>query len=58
MVSITKFTCKDLLKYNDVNFDPLTETYNVGFYMNYLARWPEYFVKAEDADGNIVGYSK
>jgi len=58
MVSIEEFCCEDLLKYNQVNFDPLTETYGISFYMSYMARWPEYFKKAVSVDGTIVGYSK
>jgi N-terminal acetyltransferase B complex catalytic subunit len=56
MVSIETFKCEDLLKYNMVNFDPLTETYGISFYMSYMARWPEYFKKAVSSDGIIVGY--
>jgi N-terminal acetyltransferase B complex catalytic subunit len=58
MVSLQPFNCMDLLRYNTVNFDPLTETYGTSFYMSYMARWPEYFQKVEDIHGNIVGYSK
>jgi N-terminal acetyltransferase B complex catalytic subunit len=34
----------DLLKFNNVNLDVLTETYNMSFYMSYMSRWPESFV--------------
>jgi len=56
MTSLMPFECMDLLRYNTVNFDPLTETYGISFYMSYMARWPEYFQKVEDIHGNIVGY--
>jgi len=56
MVSLSPFTCRDLLRFNEVNVDPFTETYGISFYMTYMARWPEYFIKAEDMDENIVGY--
>jgi len=56
MVSLSPFTCRDLLRFNEVNADPWTETYGISFYMSYMARWPEYFIKAEDMDENIVGY--
>jgi N-terminal acetyltransferase B complex catalytic subunit len=36
--------------------DPLTETYGVGFYLQYLARWPEYFLVAESPGGDLMGY--
>jgi N-terminal acetyltransferase B complex catalytic subunit len=58
MTSLKPFRCEDLLRFNEVNFDPLTETYGMSFYMSYLARWPEYFQKLENPDGEIVGYSK
>lgn len=40
------------------NLDPLTETYGLSFYMQYLAHWPEYFQVAESPSGEIMGYSK
>ena len=46
----------DLLKFNNVNLDVLTETYNTGFYLEYMAKWPEYFTTAESPDGTIMGY--
>ncbi|CAK8680095.1 unnamed protein product [Clavelina lepadiformis] len=45
-----------MLKFNRVNLDPLTETYAVGFYLQYLAKWPEYFMVAESPSGEIMGY--
>ena len=32
--------------------------YGLGFYMQYLAHWPEYFQVAESPNGEIMGYSK
>jgi N-terminal acetyltransferase B complex catalytic subunit len=46
----------DLLKFNNVNLDLLTETYNNRFYGKYLSEWPEYCVVAESASGKIQGY--
>lgn len=40
------------------NLDPLTETYGLPFYIQYLAHWPEYFQVAESPSGEIMGYSK
>lgn len=40
------------------NLDPLTETYGLSFYMQYLAHWPEYFQVALSPNGEIMGYSK
>uniref|UniRef100_S4RPR2 N-alpha-acetyltransferase 20 n=1 Tax=Petromyzon marinus TaxID=7757 RepID=S4RPR2_PETMA len=41
---------------NIINLDPLTETYGIPFYLQYLAHWPEYFLLAESASGDIMGY--
>ena len=38
--------------------DPLTETYGLAYYLQYLARWPEYFQVVESVTGEIIGYSK
>lgn len=46
----------DLLKFNNVNLDVLTETYNMNFYMHYMYRWPEAFTVAEAPNGAIMGY--
>jgi len=56
MVTLQPFTSWDLLKYNRVQFDPLTETYGFSFYMSYMARWPEYMQKIETASGQLIGY--
>lgn len=32
--------------------------YGLGFYLQYLARWPEYFQVAESPSGEIMGYSE
>jgi len=55
-VSVQPFRAIDLLNFSKVNFDPLTETYGLTFYMTYLARWPEYFQKLVDTSGRIIGY--
>lgn len=58
MTSFRRFTCDDLLSFSNVNLDRYTETYNFGFYMTYMDRWPEYFTVAEDITGRQMGYSK
>jgi len=45
-----------MFRFNSVNIDPLTETYGIGFYLQYLSRWPEYFQIAESPGGDIMGY--
>jgi ribosomal protein S18 acetylase RimI-like enzyme len=48
----------DLLKISSTNLDPLTETYNVGFYLEYLSKWPDLCRVIEGHDGHIEGYSE
>jgi N-terminal acetyltransferase B complex catalytic subunit len=43
MSTIRPFCMDDLLKFNNINLDVLTETYNMSFYMSYMSRWPEVF---------------
>lgn len=47
----------DLLKMSQTNLDHLTETYNIGFYMEYLTKWPHLCRVIEGYDGQIEGYS-
>ena len=47
----------DLLHMNLTNLDPLTENYNIDYYMHYLNKWPTLCTVAEDQEGNIIGYS-
>eukprot|EP00271_Cylindrocystis_brebissonii_P015914 TRINITY_DN38994_c0_g1_i1.p1 TRINITY_DN38994_c0_g1~~TRINITY_DN38994_c0_g1_i1.p1 ORF type:complete len:175 (+),score=33.91 TRINITY_DN38994_c0_g1_i1:328-852(+) len=56
MTTIRRFTCNDLFRFNAVNLDFFTETFNFPFYLNYLARWPEYFLVAEAPGERIMGY--
>lgn len=50
-------TPTDLFSLNLTNLDPLTENYDLGFYLNYLMRWPSLFSVVQDRDAGIVGYS-
>ena len=43
MTTIRQFRLDDLLKFNNINLDVLTETYNMHFYMSYMSQWPEAF---------------
>ena len=58
MVGVRRFMCRDLLSFNGVNLDVLTETYNMPFYQTYLARWPEYFQKVVGPEGQLMGYGE
>jgi N-terminal acetyltransferase B complex catalytic subunit len=56
MTTLRQFTMNDLLKFNNINLDVLTETYNMSFYMVYMSRWPEFFKIAEAPNGGLMGY--
>eukprot|EP00877_Chromochloris_zofingiensis_P010367 jgi/Chrzof1/5584/Cz16g08050.t1 len=56
MTTVRRFTCDDLFTFNNVNLDILTETYNLPFYLQYLAKWPEYCLMAEGPGRQAMGY--
>mmetsp|Transcript_21503 Transcript_21503/g.61391 ORF Transcript_21503/g.61391 Transcript_21503/m.61391 type:complete len:176 (-) Transcript_21503:226-753(-) len=56
MTTLRQFTMDDLFKFNNINLDVLTETYNMSFYMSYMAKWPESFMVAEAPNGSLMGY--
>jgi len=56
MTSVRRFNCRDLLCFNTVNLDYFTETYNLNFYMQYLARWPEYCLMAVTPNHSNMAY--
>lgn len=57
MTTIRRFEMNDLFKFNNINLDVLTETYNMPFYLQYMSRWPESFVAAEAPNNNgLMGY--
>ncbi|RAL08190.1 peptide alpha-N-acetyltransferase complex B subunit NAT3 [Aspergillus homomorphus CBS 101889] len=56
MSSIRRMSPTDLLSLNLTNLDPLTENYDLGFYLNYLMRWPSLFSSVQDRQEGIVGY--
>lgn len=57
MSSVRPMTPADLLKFNPCNLDHLTETYNIGFYLDYFSKWPELCMVIEGRHGEIEGYS-
>lgn len=56
MTTIRNFRAEDLFKFNHINLDPLTETYNIPFYMQYVATWPSLCASYEDSNGRMMGY--
>lgn len=58
MTTLRPFRPQDLFEMSLTNLDPLTENYDMDFYLEYLTKWPSLFTVAEDQDGNIIGYSE
>jgi ribosomal protein S18 acetylase RimI-like enzyme len=58
MANFRRFRPDDLNKFSKCNLDPLTETYELNFYLQYYAKWPMLFQVAEDSHGNIIAYSQ
>jgi N-terminal acetyltransferase B complex catalytic subunit len=40
MATLRQFSLFDMLEYNNINLDILTETFNTYFYAQYLIKWP------------------
>ena len=58
MTTIRRFTTDDMFQFNNINLDHLTETYNLNFYLQYLAQWPEYFLVHEAPEGRLTSYGE
>ena len=56
MSTLRPFCALDLFRFNHINMDPLTETYNIAFYMQYIATWPSLCATYEDSNGRLMGY--
>ncbi|KAI0200994.1 N-acetyltransferase 5 [Astrocystis sublimbata] len=56
MVEFRQFVPTDLNRFAKCNLDPFTETYDIGFYLQYYSNWPSLFQVAVDNNGNILGY--
>ena len=56
MTTLRPFSADDLFKFNHINLDPLTETYGINFYMQYIATWPSICATFEDPSGRLMGY--
>ena len=57
MSFVRPMTPMDLLRFNPCNLDHLTETYNIGFYLEYFTKWPSLCKVIESEDGEIEAYS-
>lgn len=57
MSFVRPMTSMDLLRFNPCNLDHLTETYNIGFYLEYFTKWPSLCKVVESETGEIEAYS-
>src|SRR5271170_2199920 len=44
MSELRRFRAEDLFRFNPISLDHLTETYNLQFYLSYMATWPDLFL--------------
>lgn len=56
MATLRPFSMFDLLKFNNINLDRLTETFYTNFYGQYLVKWPEYCMMSENSVSRLQGY--
>jgi len=56
MTTWRRLRCEDLLRFNNINLDPLTATYHNGFYLQYMTHWPDLLAIAESAHAQLCGY--
>jgi N-terminal acetyltransferase B complex catalytic subunit len=56
MSTTRRFRPCDLLRFNQVNLDKLTETYNLHFYFSYMLQWPELQQVVTSPSGDVMAY--
>ncbi|KAH9479660.1 N(alpha)-acetyltransferase 20, NatB catalytic subunit [Psilocybe cubensis] len=56
MSVLRPFKATDMFKFNNINLDIWTETYGIGFYLSYLARWPDLCCVQAAPSGRLMGY--
>ncbi|KAJ7087551.1 N-acetyltransferase [Mycena belliarum] len=56
MSVLRPFRAADLFKFNNINLDVWTETYDLAFYLNYLATWPDLCCVQASPGGRLMGY--
>mmetsp|Transcript_14585 Transcript_14585/g.59221 ORF Transcript_14585/g.59221 Transcript_14585/m.59221 type:complete len:92 (+) Transcript_14585:2202-2477(+) len=58
MATTRRLTTDDLYKFNLVNLDPFTVTFNMHFYFQYMSQWPDFQKVMLSPNGTIMGYSE
>jgi N-terminal acetyltransferase B complex catalytic subunit len=54
MSQLRRFRAMDLFQFNSINLDHLTETYNLSFYLSYMATWPDLLLVQHSLHANEV----
>lgn len=56
MSRLRPFQATDLFTFNRINLDHFTETYSLGYYLQYLATWPELCFISTSPANQSMGY--
>ncbi|KAI3637198.1 hypothetical protein MIR68_004904 [Amoeboaphelidium protococcarum] len=54
MSCLRELQATDLFGISKINLDPLTETYNLSYYLTYLLRWPTYNYKTCSPSSSVM----
>jgi len=58
MALLRPLVLNDLFKMHHCNLDNFTQTFDVSYYLDYLAKWPHLCKAIENQSGQVEGYSK
>ncbi|KAI8866077.1 N-alpha-acetyltransferase 20, partial [Ramicandelaber brevisporus] len=56
MSTTRRFSPLDLLKFNNINLDSYTETYQTAYYFQYMCTWPDLLWVVEGPSQELQGY--
>ncbi|KAF7305604.1 N-acetyltransferase [Mycena chlorophos] len=56
MSVLRPFRADDMFKFNNINLDGWTETYDLAFYLSYLSTWPDLCYVQAAPSGRLMGY--
>jgi len=56
MSVLRPFRASDLFKFNNINLDVWTETYDLDYYLSYLSTWHDLCSVQEAPNGRLMGY--
>jgi N-terminal acetyltransferase B complex catalytic subunit len=58
MALLRPLVLNDLFKMHHCNLDNFTQTFDVSYYLDYLAKWPHLCKAIDNQSGQVEGYSK